>query len=121
MIKQQNQGDKIKNFFYNFQRRESEASKLTEVSDASDFSVFGDEPPQETAESTQARQNGTQEDATTVETPHQENKTEVDEVENENPVEIGIVNRGRSSIDSGTDVVLPRTLRKNSDEQTSCF
>jgi hypothetical protein len=82
--------------------------------------VFGDEPPQETAESTQARQNGTQEDVTTVETPHHE-KAEVDVVENENPVEIGIVNRGRSSIDSGTDVVLPRTLRKNSDEQTSCF
>ena len=106
------------NLFYilsNFQRRESEASKNTEISDADDTSVFETDVSLQTP---QKETQASQEDVQTVQEPQEEN-AEVNMAESENPVEVGIVNRGRSSIDSGTNVEVPPTLRKNSVEQTS--
>ena len=99
----------------NFQRRESEASKNTEISDADDTSVFETDVSLQTP---QKETQASQEDVQTVQEPQEEN-AEVNMAESENPVEVGIVNRGRSSIDSGTNVEVPPTLRKNSVEQTS--
>ncbi len=106
------------NLFYilaNFQRRESEASKNTEISDADDTSVFETDVSLQTP---QKETQASQEDIPTIQEPQEEN-SEVNMAESENPVEVGIVNRGRSSIDSGTNVEVPPTLRKNSVEQTS--
>ena len=97
------------------QRRESEASKITEVSDADDLPVFDDEPQETHVLPPQKETQTSEEDE---KTPQNED-TEVSVNESENPIEIGTVNRGRSSIDSGANVELPCTLRKNSVERTS--
>ena len=101
-------------------RRESEASKITEVSDTSDLPVFEEDSLQDTSKSTHTNQQERQENVQLKQPPHQED-TETDMAKTEDPIDIGIVNRGRSSIDSSTDVKLPSTSRKNSDEQTSHF
>ena len=97
------------------QRRESEASKITEISNADDVQEFNDEPQATHVFPPRKETQASEEDE---KTPQKEN-TEVSMNESENPIEIGIVNRGRSSIDSGVNVELPCTLRKNSVKQTS--
>ena len=91
------------------QRRQSEASKITEVSDAGDDNdVFENDPPlcDETAlpKKTQLLEKD----------DHKHQNREVN-IDIDSPIEIGIVNRARTSIDSGTDVELPFSGgRKNS-------
>ncbi|XP_028404269.1 tyrosine-protein kinase ABL2-like [Dendronephthya gigantea] len=99
-------------------RRESEASRMTQSSrmteDSDDLPVF-------------------EEDEELLETPEKEANVPLKVIrssqenvetssESECPAkvpEIGIVNRGRSSVDSGTNAFELRSLRRNSDDQTS--
>lgn len=90
------------------QRRQSEASKITEISDAGDNDVFENDPPlcDETALPKKTQR---------LEKDDQKLQNREVNIDIDSPIEIGIVNRGRGSIDSGTNVKLPFSGgRKNS-------